>query len=459
MRALFAVLFWLSISSAAYAKPFTPAEAAKVDQIVAEAMAEVGTPSASVAIVRDGEVVFAKTYGLRQLDPAKPASPDTRYRIGSVSKQFTAAAVLMLADQGKVSLDAPLNRYLPELGPDDRRTVRQALSHTAGFPDFWATYLMPFALTSPTSPDAIIERWGKAVPVFAPGSRWAYSNTGYVVLGRLVERVSGQPLAAFLRGRIFQPLAMTSASDAEGDAVGYVRLAAGPPRVGIRPAPGWTFGCGDLSMTAGDLARWDVALLRHRLLSSSAYDAMTTEATLSGGAGTGYGLGLFVDRVGEYRRLRHNGDMPGYWTENRVYPDHNAAVAVMINSSYGGSPHAVIANGIEAMLLPAATQRSPDEVLGTLFKQIRDDRLDRGALSDDASAYLSGQVLDDYRDSFRRLGSPAEVILVGDREDNGARIANRLLVWPDIKLMVEVRIGADEKVEDFFVYPVWVQGQ
>lgn len=467
IAALAAVIMMIPL--AADAATFNPEEVAKVDQIVANALAEVGTPSASVAVVRRGELVFAKSYGLRRLDPAESATPQTRYLIESVSKQFTAAAVLILADEGKVSLDERLSRYLPELGSADRRTVRQAMNHTAGFPDFWTVDFAPTLVLKPVSPREIVERWAKAPPLFSPGSSWSYSNTDYVVLGRLVERASGQSLGAFVHQRIFLPLGMSSASDMDGkplrgdDAHGYARAAAGPPREAPRVAAGWTFGCGELSMTAADLARWDMGVLGHRLMSPAAYAAFETEAKLADGSATGYGLGVFVDRASGHRRLRHNGDLPGFWTENRVYLDDDLAIVVMVNGSYGGSPHAVIANGIEAMMLPsepAAAIRgppSPDQVLSTMFRQIAKDQLDRSHLSDEASAYLSGAVLADYRESFRKLGSPLAVLPVSDTVDHGVHVGRWVLVWPDTKLMFAVQLGKDGKVEEFFAYPVWLR--
>lgn len=457
------------IAHHAAATPLTTEEATRIDTIVSSAMQEVGTPSASVAVVRGGEVVFAKAYGSRQISPAALATTETRYRVASISKQFTAAAVLMLADDGKLSIDDRLNRYLPELGATDQRTIRQALTHTAGFPDFWTVGFVPPQLMSPTTPQDIVDRWGKAPAAFDPGSAWAYSNTGYVILGRLVEKVSGETLTAFLARRVFSPLQMTSASDTDGaalgdnDAHGYTRTAAGPVREAPLIAAGWTFGCGELSMIATDLARWDIALLGQRLLSPESFAELATDAKLKDGTASGYGFGVFVDTVGGHRRLRHNGDLPGYWAENRIYPDDNSAVVVMVNGSFGGSPHAVIADGIEQMLIPdtgrpaSSPPPSAEQTLGTLIRQIREDRLDRSRLSPDLNAYLSGQTLTDYRESFERLGASLAVQPVSEGATGQTLTGSWVLVWADVQLLATVQVAQNGEVLEFSAYPVWLK--
>jgi len=458
-----AVVSFLAMSCHAVCAPLNAGEIAQIDKMVAAAMAESGTPSASVSVVRDGEIAFAKAYGSRRMAPQEPASVDTRYRIASVSKQFTAAAVLMLADDGKLSLDDEVSRYLPELA-GDHATIRQALSHTAGYREFWTVDYLPSEIKRSTSAQAIVERWGAAAHDFPPGSKWAYSNTGYVVLARLVERVSGQPLGAFLHDRIFARLHMKSAEDMDGrlarpaDAVGYARYATGPQRPAQLPAGGWTEGCGELAMTASDLARWDISLIDQSVMSKTAYAAQASETKLKDGAATGYGFGVFLDTVRGHRRILHNGILPGFWSENRVYPDDRAAIVVLVNGSYGGSPHAVIANGIENLLFrppngPDPTA-SPRDVARKLYDQIRTGALDRRLLTDDASEYLSGQTLADYRESFTQLGEPLALVRVGSDQAGGVSTDTWLGVWHKTKLVVTLRTRPDGKVEEFIAYVV-----
>jgi len=444
--------------------PFAAAESSKVDQLVSTTLAGSGVPSASVAIVQDGRIVYAKAYGARSVEPRQPATVTTRYRIASVSKQFTATAVLMLADEGKISLDDPLAKYLPELGEGDGVTVRQALSHTAGYPEFWTLDYVTPEKKRATTPEAILQRWGKDKLDFEPGSRWSYSNTGYVILGRLVEKVSGQPLGAYLNTHIFAPLQMTSAQDVDGksrgaaDAMGYSRYALGPPREAAPPAAGWTFSCGELAMTATDLAKWDISMINRTLMSSTAYSAQFAEAKLTDGAGVGYGAGLFVDKAQGHRRVRHNGDLPGFWTENRVYPDDRLAIVVMINGNYGGAPHVAIADGIERLLLPAEKSSTPSPAPGSvvrkIYAQIRTGSLDRRMLTADASDYLSGTVLTDYQRSFARLGEPLILASMVSESSGGSTVNSWLGVWPSGKLVMVLRTRADGAIEEFMASPV-----
>src|ERR1043165_7999975 len=180
------------------------------DKAVGEILAKTGAPSASVAVVRDGKLVYANAYGLARLEPKTPATPQMRYSIGSISKQFTAAAILMLAEEGKLSLDDKVVRWLPELTRAKDVTIRQLLSMTSGYQDFWPQdYVMP-GMLEPATPRQITGTWAKKPLDFEPGTRWQYSNTNYVIAGMIFERAAGMPLVDFLRQRVFAPLQMTS---------------------------------------------------------------------------------------------------------------------------------------------------------------------------------------------------------------------------------------------------------
>jgi D-alanyl-D-alanine carboxypeptidase len=450
-----------AVGSAANCAPFSTGEIDKIDKAVADALSKSGAPSASVAVVRDGEIVFAKAYGLRDVAQHAAAAPETRYRIASVSKQFTAAAILMLADDGKLSLDDEVSRYLPALAGVNHVTLRQALTHTAGYEEFWGVDFLPGLMTHAIPPDAIAKQWGTAPLDFPPGSKFSYSNTGYVVLGRVAERVSGQPLGAFLKARVFAPLHMTSADDFDGrplgqaDAIGYSRAALGPPREAPLPAAGWTFGAGELAMTVSDLARWDISVADRSLMSPAAYKAQGTAVKLADGSPTGYGLGIFIDTVSGHRRLRHNGELPGFWTENRIYPDDRAAIVVSVNASYGSSPHVVIANTIERLLIPAAdTPPSPFAVTRKLYGQIAAGALDRSLLTPEASEYLSGNVLKDYQATFANAGEPIAYFPMRSDVTAGTTFGQWMAVVPAGKFGIAIRIRPDGKIEEFVATPL-----
>ena len=203
-----AVLLPLASPTTLAAQSLTAAETAKVDAVVNEALAKTGTPSASIAIVRGGQLVLARAYG-RASEAIPVATPALPYQIASNSKQFTAAAVLLLQRDGKLSLDDTVAKYLPGITGGDSITIRQLLSHTSGLQDYWPQDYSFAAMASAITPQGILDRWAKKPLDFAPGTQWQYSNTGYVVAGLIVEKVAGEQLLPFLQRRIFTRLGMT----------------------------------------------------------------------------------------------------------------------------------------------------------------------------------------------------------------------------------------------------------
>src|SRR5437773_8333913 len=182
----------------------------KIDKLATDTLARTGVPSASVAIVKGGQVVYTKAYGDARLDPKTPATPGMRYSIGSISKQFTATAILLLQEQGKLSLDDKVAKFIPNLTRANEVTIRQLLSHTSGYQDYWPQdYVMPMML-KPVTAQQIMDTWAKKPLDYEPGTKWQYSNTNYVIAGVIVEKVARMPLLQFLREKVFTPLGIKS---------------------------------------------------------------------------------------------------------------------------------------------------------------------------------------------------------------------------------------------------------
>src|SRR6516162_3824298 len=266
---------WIVVcaESPANAQAQLPAELQqKMDKAATEALNKTGVPSAAVAIVKDGQISYLHAYGNARLDPATPAKPEMRYSIGSISKQFTAAAILLLQEQGKLSLEDKVAKFLPDLTRANEVSIRELLSHTSGYQDYWPQdYVMPMML-QPTPAQKILELWARKPLDFDPGTKWQYSNTNYVIAGLIVEKVSGMPLLAFLQEKVFTPLGMARVENidlrrlGETDATGYMRYGLGPPRVAPKEGPGWLFAAGELAMPAAELAKWDIGMLNKHLL-------------------------------------------------------------------------------------------------------------------------------------------------------------------------------------------------
>lgn len=391
-----------------------PATIQKIDAIAAQVLADTATPSASIAVVKDGKVAYAKAYGNARLDPATPARTEMRYSIGSVSKQFLAAAILLLVQDGQLSLDDPVGRYLPDLTRANEVTIRELLSHTSGYQDYYPLdYVAPFML-KPVTAREILNQWAKKNLDFDPGTRWQYSNTNFVVAGRILERVANMPLMQFLETRIFRPLGMTSAIDlaehplTASDAAGYTRFASGP----LHPVPpeglGWLFAAGELGLTAHDLALWDISLMDHKLLKPASLDTMMTPARLKDGAPTDYGLGIGVTNADNHPKLSHGGAVSGFVSENTVWPDERVAVVVFVNVD-GSSAPGKITNQIAPLLVSDVVDPKAGgelEQARRIFADLQQGKIDRSLLTSDADAFFTAQVLADAEASLKPLGAP-----------------------------------------------------
>src|SRR5436190_21990678 len=215
--ALVPVLILLTLTPGkAQTKSELPAELrARIDKLASDTLAASGVPSASVAVVKDGQIVYLKAYGDARLEPKTPATPEMRYSIGSISKQFTAAAILLLQEQGKLSLDDKVSKYVPDLTRANEVTIRQLLSHTPGYQDYCPQdYVMP-GMLKPTNAQQIMDTWAKKPLDFDPGTKWQYSNTNYVVAGVIVEKIAHMPLLQFLQQKVFAPLGIKSTFDTD----------------------------------------------------------------------------------------------------------------------------------------------------------------------------------------------------------------------------------------------------
>jgi CubicO group peptidase (beta-lactamase class C family) len=403
------LFIYLLASTCAIAAQLAPA---KIDEIAAEALAASGAPSVSIAVVQSGKIAFEKAYGNARLDPPAAARSDMRYSIGSVSKQLLAGTILLLAQEGKLSLDDRISQYLPDLTRAGEVTIRELLTHTSGYQDYYPQdYVAPFML-KPVTADQIIDQWAKKPLDFDPGTRWQYSNTNYVIAGRIVERVTGGPFFDFLSKRILQPLGMTSAINlaeqtmSSHDAAGYTRFALGPPRPAPPEGRGWLFAAGELAMTAHDLALWDLSLIEHKLLTPASIDVMTTPARLRNGTPTDYALGIGVSDADGHPKWQHGGAVSGFVSLNTVWPDQKAAVVVFANQD-GSSATGQIAREIAPLLLAEADDPDAAPALAQarqIFDGLLAAKIDRSLLTPDAVAYFTPQVLEDAAASLKAQG-------------------------------------------------------
>src|SRR5580698_7394462 len=358
-----------------------PALRARIDSIARGVLEARGVPSASVAVVKGGKLVYTHAYGFAHLEPNVAATPEMRYSIGSVSKQFTAAAILILQEQGKLKLDDVVGKYVPGLTRGDEVTIRQILSHTSGYQDYWPEDYLMTPMMKPETAQQILDTWAKKPLDFEPGTKWQYSNTNYVIAGEIVEKVSGEKLMGFLGEHIFRPLWMQSVWNSdevkltEPDATPYVRNALGPLRLAPKEGRGWMFAAGELAMTAHDLALWDESLIAQSVLKPESYKQMFTEVKLKDGKGTHYGLGVEVmDRNG-HRSIEHSGEVSGFVSDNEVLVDDGVAVAVLTNHMAGGAEE--IAQLVAAMVAGTGTQTDAEKQALAIYRDLQKGHIDR----------------------------------------------------------------------------------
>jgi CubicO group peptidase (beta-lactamase class C family) len=448
----------VSVAPRSVAQQLTAAEQAQVDSGALAVLRSTGAPSASVAVVRRGQIVYERAYGSGR--DATAASPAMRYAIGSVSKQFTATALLLLVEDGKLALSDPVSTWFPQLTHANEITLAELLSMTSGYQDYWPQdYVFP-DMQRPTTAQAIMQRWAAKPLDFDPGTRWQYSNTNYVIAAAVVERVAGVPFMDFLRQRVFAPLHMTSVADFDAgplqppDAAPYLRNALGPLRAAPKEGPRWLFGAGQLAMTAHDLALWDISVIKQSVLRPASYRQQQAEVLLRDGTGTGYGLGVGIGTPGGRRRIAHGGAVSGYTTSNYIYPDDSAAIVVFTNIYPGaaGAAGQIAGRIAGVMFAPVDTTGSAARDLARrIYDGLTRGSIDRALFTPAANAYFSQEVLSDYAASLAPLGAPSEFSPTGTSLRGGMVIRSYRIRAGEVVMDLTTMTLPDGKIDQYIV--------
>jgi CubicO group peptidase (beta-lactamase class C family) len=343
---LVGVLVSLGVAGArsAAAPALDPAIAAKVDAVFAD-VDRPTSPGCALGIVRGGALTYARGYGQASVELGVPIGPSTVFDIGSVSKQFTAMAVMLLVEDGKVSLEDDIRTHFPEIPSYGRPvTVRHLLQHTSGLRDYTgllelAGYDLRDVTTVPQALGAIARQRGVD---FQPGERFQYNNSGFFLASMLVERVSGQTLAAFAQARIFAPLGMTATRFAGSHSISVPgRATAYTPegdRFAIQMSNWEQTGDGAVQTSVEDLVRWLAAFDTHAVGTAATLEAMETPGRLASGAPIDYGLGQFVGTHRGLRRVYHGGSWAGFRAALYRWPSASTSVMVLCNRSDANPP-------------------------------------------------------------------------------------------------------------------------
>ena len=445
------------------AQPLLPAEETAIDAAVTKALKETGVPSAEIAVVRGGEIVLSRAWGKPSETLLQPDA-NLPYQIASNSKQFLAALLLLLEDDGKIDLDDKVSKWLPELPDGNKITVRQLLSHTSGLQDFWPQDYSFAAMAQPVSPMDIVRRWGMKPLDYTPGSRWQYSNTGFVVAGLIAEKAGGAPLWDQLETRIFKPLGIHPYDMDETNGPkfpqGYHRNALGPVRVAQPPAKGWLWAAGELSMTAAELAKWDIARMNRTLLTKQDWEEMERPVRLSDGTFTTYGLGVSKHLAAGRWVVDHGGESVGFLSQNSIWIDDKTAIVVLTNGDFAGIQDQ-LTEKIAEIVLPKSAQANTGEVprLGdvrTTLAGIVGGKFNAGLFTDNGRFYFNGQTLGDYRSSLRGLGPLKSVTATRPPRLRGGfvnRVFQLHYAKKTLTLITYAEPGAKGRWEQFMIMP------
>jgi CubicO group peptidase (beta-lactamase class C family) len=331
--------------------------ATRVDSIAAKALQGGKAAGMSIAVVRGHDTLAIRAYGKADLELDVPTPDRAVYEIGSVTKQFTAAAILQLAEQHKLSLDDDVTKYLPSYPVHGHKvTIRRLLDHTSGIHGYTEIPAFGQIMARSLPRDSVVAMFGSQPFDFAPGDAMAYSNSAYFLLGLVIEKVSGQSYPQYVKQHLFEPAGMpdthycSTSTIVPRRAHGYdvrndtLRLAAYIDMT-------WPFSAGALCSTAWDLVAWNQALHQsHRLMSAASYHEMITPGALNDGTVLRYAKGLALDSVEGHRRISHGGGIPGFLSALSYLPDDSLTVVVLVNSAGPVSPDQITESIVKAVL-------------------------------------------------------------------------------------------------------------
>jgi D-alanyl-D-alanine carboxypeptidase len=337
------------------------AAAAALDSIAAAAVEEGATVGIAIGVARDGVPVHTAGHGFADLGAGTPVTDSTVFRIGSITKQFTAAAILRLAEEGRLTLDDDISRHLPEYPTHGRRiTIHHLLNHTSGIHSYTSVPEAMARSGEPAGPEEVLAMVRDRDLDFEPGASYAYNNTGYFLLGLVIEAVTGEDYAEHLDRILLRPLGLRETGycphepEVPRHARGY-RLAGGEPEDAAQIHMGWPYAAGALCSSVRDLLRWEAALRRGEVISARAYERMATPSVPEGSRSQ-YGYGLVVDEVEGAARVHHGGGIPGFVSQMAHYPDAGFTVVVLTNVEAGA---AYQVEGAMARAVRAIPERPP----------------------------------------------------------------------------------------------------
>lgn len=442
------------------------AYADKVDDYISGQMQKQHIPGLSLAVVRGGKILKAKGYGLANVELYIPATADTVYEIGSVTKQFTATAIMMLVEEGKIGLDEKITTYLTALPEGWKHvTVRQLLTHTSGIKGYTGVPGFEKIMLVPASKEEVIKAVSTYPLKFPSGDSWEYSNTGYFLLGMIIEKASGKSYAEFLKKRIFSPLQMNSTR------INHLHTIIPNRANGYEWKDGalynadfismtWPFAAGAIVSTVNDLAKWDAALYTDRLLKTASLQQMWTPVKLNSGNTFGYGFGWFVDKVKGHTHVSHSGSIPGFTSHVTRFPEDKLTVVVLTNQM-DNAPR--IGEAVAGMYLPVIAPPvykpivDKEPRMTVQFKKIMEqlamDNLDKDRFTPEVATIISTQLKEGMRDRLHGLGPVQSIALVDRKEEGESRAYRYRVVYKNAALLALCSFNKENKITGLSLQP------
>ncbi len=500
MKWIAGVAIYASTLAPLNAQQLTPMERSRVDTVIRQVVTSTNVPSVSVGIARGGSVIYTQAFGQASLprNIALPSNTDGKltisqattkavvadaamaYPIGSISKQFTAACLLLLQERGVLRLDNPIATWFPNFTRANEVTIRNLLTHTSGYSDYAPQdYTIP-AWTQPADPLTLITAWASKPLDFDPGTKWQYSNTNFEIAALIVQKASGQSFHDFLWQNILQPLKLQGVLDLDTQrdrlqVRGYEQHALGPMRPAILEAPGWYFGDAQLAMPVATLLVWDESVVHRTLLNAASYNEMKTDFRLKDGSSSGYGLGVFVHTFPNGKRsIYHSGEVGGFVSNNVVSLDDDVCFAALTNEE--ARVAGLVTRQLTPILLPAiaaatgstktqsaspvtppaskGTVKAAEEQARAILISLQKGSLDKSLFTSDTQFYFTPETVDDYAKSLSPLGGVGVVRQTGESLRGGMIFRNFQLEFAKGRLLsLSTYTVPDGRLEQFIVGP------
>ncbi|HEY6326251.1 MAG TPA: serine hydrolase domain-containing protein [Candidatus Cybelea sp.] len=431
----------------------TPSVAARIDGMARDEIHAGRTPGLAIGVVEDGRLVYARGFGFATIAPHAAMLPDTEFYAGGLTMEFTAAAILLLAQDGKLSLDDRVSKYVPEFHLGADVTIAQLLTQTSGFPSYTAIPKIASDLTRTIKMNDLLAMVDGIKPAAPPGAVYANNPLNYLIAGLIVQRVSGVPLSDYLEQHIFLPLVMNHTFLAGDNGIGA--HATGYTKSGrdfaVAPTwdPAWLDGDSGIVSTIYDLAKWDIempVLLR--------VDSVRTMFSPTASAGpTKYGMGWVIDRRGGKEFVWTNGEISGYRAMNALLPEQQVGVIVLSNVDSLHARSVTIPEELGArildLLVPPATANLDNAVVTRAkewLERLASRHLDRSQLTPSFSAYMSDELI--AREDFAALGPVQSIAPISSTvETNGDTLYEFLVVYPNAQFHYQFEVTADGKID------------